>query len=441
MIATNLTNGNRSFKKFLIIWSGEFVSSIGSGLTAFALAIYVYKTTQSATYVSLVTLCAFFPTILLSPVSGVLADRFDRRLLMIIGDSFSALGLIYILIRMKAGHITIFHICIGVTFSALFCALTETSYKASITDLLSEEEFAKASGLVQVAGSSKYLLSPFIAGFLLRIFDVSTILIMDICTFFVTIITVTFVRKSIMTPQITRKVQSFKKDLKEGWQTVSTTRGILILTILISVVTFYMGFLQTLYTPLILPLANVKTLGIIQSVSAVGLLVSSLVIGIFNIKDNHVNTLSIGLGFAGVFFCLMGFTTNLYFITITGFLFFSTLPFINTSADVLIRKNIPNEMQGRAWGIIGVISQLGYVVAYSVSGLLADFVFNPMLEVDGLLSSSIGQIIGTGEGRGIGLLFILSGIFIGLLSLIIYRVKSIRSLEEQSRLLKHYKVN
>ena len=75
-------------KKFMMIWFGELFSSIGSGMTAFALSVYVYELTGSVSYVSLVTLLAYMPTILLSPLGGVLADRYDRRLLMIIGDLF-----------------------------------------------------------------------------------------------------------------------------------------------------------------------------------------------------------------------------------------------------------------------------------------------------------------------------------------------------------------
>lgn len=84
-----------SMKKFLVIWAGELISCIGSGMTDFALSMCVYQMTGSVSYVSLVTLLAYMPTILLSPIGGVLADRYDRRLLMIIGDAFSGLGILF----------------------------------------------------------------------------------------------------------------------------------------------------------------------------------------------------------------------------------------------------------------------------------------------------------------------------------------------------------
>ena len=148
---------DKSFKKFLLLWSGELISAIGSGLTSFGLGVYAYKVTGNVSAMAVITLFAFLPGLLLNPIAGVLADRYDRRLLMILGDSLSAIGLIYILVCMLKGGAAIWQICIGVTISSVFSTLMDPAYKATVTDLLTEEEYSKASGLVQVAGSSKYL--------------------------------------------------------------------------------------------------------------------------------------------------------------------------------------------------------------------------------------------------------------------------------------------
>src|SRR5690242_16308782 len=95
---TAMNNSGGSFGKFLLLWSGQFISAIGSGLTSFGLGIYVFEQTGKASVMALVTLLAFMPSLLLSPMAGVLADRYDRRLLMILGDSLSMIGLIFILI-------------------------------------------------------------------------------------------------------------------------------------------------------------------------------------------------------------------------------------------------------------------------------------------------------------------------------------------------------
>ena len=409
-------NNDKSFLKFIIVWIGQLVSGIGGGLTAFTLGVYAYEKTQTATSFALVTLFSFLPSILLRPIGGVLADRFDRRVMMIIGDIGSAAGVAFIWFLLKyQGNIELWQIYLGVSISSIFLALQSPAYKASITDLLTEEQFAKASGLVQLASSAQYLVSPIVAGFLLSMTSIENILILDIFTFIFAALAVVAIKKEASNFHSDSLHLGFFKDLKEGWEVIVRKQGVLTLILIISLVTFYIGFLQTLLGPMILSFSTPQTLGTILSTSALGMIGTSLYIGIRKVSTDYVRMLSYGLIGAGVFFALMGLSTNVYVITLNGFLFFCALPFINTSTDVLIRKSIPNEKQGRAWGIIGVLSQIGFIVAYGVSGYLADRVFNPLLVEGGILTSTIGEIIGVGNGRGIGLLFIFSGLFVVLI--------------------------
>ena len=415
-------------KKFLMIWSGELISSIGSGMTAFALSVYVYQTTGSATYVSLITLLAYLPTVLLSPLGGVLADRYDRRLLMIIGDLFSGLGLAYVLWNIQAGSDSMLPICIGVTFNAVFVALLEPSFKATITELLTEEEYARASGMVQIAGNAKFLISPALAGILLAVADIRLILLIDIGTFLITVTTVAIVRKSVGKAVKTER-QSIGREMRLGFAEINKSKGIRILIILMSFVCFFVGILQTLTSPMVLAVSNAETVGIMESLCAVGMLLGSVFIGILGIKKNFSTVLCVAGILSGIFIALTGVNKSI-FVTGAGiFLFFLALPFMNTSADVLIRKNIPNELQGRVWGIISLLSQTGTVLAYALSGVLADFVFEPLLADNGILADSIGALIGTGTGRGIGFMLILSGVCIIPAAFAIGRSRSIRSLQ------------
>lgn len=415
-------------KKFLMIWSGELISSIGSGMTAFALSVYVYQTTGSATYVSLITLLAYLPTVLLSPLGGVFADRYDRRLLMIIGDLFSGLGLAYVLWNIQAGSGSMLPICIGVTFNAVFVALLEPSFKATITELLTEEEYARASGMVQIAGNAKFLISPALAGILLAVADIRLILLIDIGTFLITVTTVAIVRKSVG-KAVKSKRQSIGREMRLGFAEINKSKGIRTLIILMSFVCFFVGILQTLTSPMVLAVSNAETVGIMESLCAVGMLLGSVFIGILGIKKNFSTVLCVAGILSGIFIALTGVNKSI-FVTGAGiFLFFLALPFMNTSADVLIRKNIPNELQGRVWGIISLLSQTGTVLAYALSGVLADFVFEPLLSDNGVLSDSIGVLIGTGTGRGIGFMLILSGICIIPAAFAIGRSRSIRSLQ------------
>ena len=404
---------SKGYKKFLLLWMGELISSIGGGLTSFGLGTYIFYETGSAAGMSFVTLLGFLPTLLLSVPAGVLADRFDRRLLMMIGDGFSGLGILFILICMKSGSATLVQICIGVTVSAIFSSLLEPAYRSTITDILTKEEFSKANGLVSLAGSARYLVSPVIAGFLLAISDISLLLIIDICTFFVTIIATAIVRKGVKTGRSTDR-QPFFASMKEGWQAVHGRKGVFLLIMVSSAITMFMGILQILERPMILSFADSEILGIAESVCACGMLAAALILGIFGIKKGYVKVLKISFILAGIFMIGMSLIENIIPICIFGFLFFAMLPIANNCMDYLARTNIPDELQGRAWGFIGFLSQLGYVVAYTVSGVAAD---------------GLGSLTGKGVGRGAAIMILISGILLAITALTLLRLTEIKELE------------
>ena len=282
------------FGKFLLLWSGELISSIGGGLTSFGLGVYIFRQTGSAAGMAVVTLLGFIPIFLLSVPAGVLADRYDRRLLMMIGDGFSALGIIYILICMLRGDAKLWEICLGVFVSAVFSSLLEPSYRATITDLLTKEEFSRASGLVSLAGSSRYLISPIIAGFLLVSHNVELLLIIDICTFFLTVISAAIVRKGIEVKK-TEDRPTFKEEVKEGWKVLNSNKGVLILVVMMAVVTLLIGMFQTLAEPMILSFKDSATLGVAETICESGMLVSGVILGIKGIKKNFVTVLVVSM--------------------------------------------------------------------------------------------------------------------------------------------------
>ncbi|MBO4579832.1 MAG: MFS transporter [Clostridiales bacterium] len=402
-----------NYSKFLLLWSGELISSIGGGLSSFGLGIYIYQKTGSAAGMAFMTLLAFLPALLLRVPAGVLADKYDRRLLMMIGDGCSGLGVLFILLCMLTGEAQIWQIYVGVTISSVFTALLEPAFTATITDLLTKEQYSKANGLVSLAGSARYLFSPVIAGFLLAVSDIKLLLIIDICTFFLTVVCAAVVRKGLKTKPIENK-DPFMKSLKEGWRAVAGIRGLLLLVIVSSILTLFIGVFQVLAEPFVLSFADAKTTGIVETVCASGMLAGGIVLGVFGIKKHFTKVLSISLIFSGIGMAGFGLFHNFYIISAFGFIFFVGMAFANNSLDYLVRTNIPDELQGRAWGLIGLISQMGYVVAYLFSGLLAD---------------GIGHVTEQGAGFGSSVMIIISGIGLASISVLILFFKSIRQLE------------
>ena len=406
-------NGTSNFRKFTLLWTGELVSSVGSGLTSFGLGVYIFEKTGSAASMAMVTLLGFLPTLLLSVPAGVLADRYDRRLLLMIGDGCSAFGILYILVCMIRGDASLTKICIGISVSSVFSALLEPSFRATITDLLTQEEYSRANGLVSLAGSARYLFSPIIAGFLLSMWDVKLLLMLDAATFFLTVTCAAIVRKGIGGKVIAKK-EALLESVIEGWNILIKKRGVVMLVVISSAITLFMGMFQILAEPMILSFEDAKTLGIAETVCACGMLASGVVLGVRGLKDHYVRILGISLASAGFFMLGFGLFENMVSICIFGFGFFAALPFANNCLDYLIRINIPDESQGRAWGMIGFLSQVGYVIAYAFSGQAADM---------------LGMAGNRGVGQGAALLVILAGAALAVTALTILFSKSIRQLE------------
>ena len=207
--------------------------------------------------------------------------------------------------------------------------------------------------------------------------------------------------------------------MKEGWNVIARTKGLFLLILLSAAVTMFMGVFQVLGEPFVLSFSDSKTLGIIESVAASGMLFTGVLLGIRGIKKNFTKMLCIGLFISGIGMAFFWVFHNPVLIALSGFVFFAALPIANNSLDYLARTNIPEEFQGRAWGFIGFISQLGYVVSYSLSGITAD---------------AVGSVTGGGVGKGSALTIMASGIGLAAIAVAIARVRRIRELERRAEI-------
>lgn len=475
-------------RRFALIWLAQLIAKTGNGLTPFALTIYAYQHTGLSTSVALITMAGFLPVVLLAPPAGVLADRFDRTRLMAIGNIICAvaLGLVWATMRTAADNMVL--ICLTLALVSVGAALLDPAYRAVITDLLPPERYAKASGLVQLASAAQLIVAPAVAGVLMARSTILIVIAIDIAMTTVAALLMVLIamhahpgqdsqRELIDGSQNTGVQEAGFQDaaqqggapegaarqgtglesaaqedlapqaatqhdgatasgsgLRDALEYLAGARGVLALVGLATLITFCMGFLQTLLTPLMLDLTSEDTLGIIRSGAAVGMLVSSLIIGVVGMGTHHRRFMAIFLALGGILVAGIGMTTNVLAIGVLCAAFFMTLPPLNTSVEVLARCAIPNQAQGRVWGLIGFISQLGYILAYAVSGLLADHVFTPLLQPGGPLASSLGTIMGTGPSRGIGIMFALVGLALIALAVAVPFIASVARIEQALRL-------
>ncbi|MFW2367391.1 MAG: MFS transporter, partial [Desulforhopalus sp.] len=269
-----MNSAPKSFSWFLILWTGQFLSRIGSGVSAFTLGIYLFQQSQSTSIYSFLLLCAFLPSVLLAPLGGVIADRNDRKLMMVVGDLGSSSAILFIIIMFLLCPDKHWPIYLGIAVSSMFVALHSPAFKASVSDLLDEKEYSKAAGLVQLAEASRYVVSPIIAGFLLTRFSLPLALAIDLTTFAIGAITVILIRNVSMQPCQKGEKKYYREDFIEGLRYIVRNKILFHLLYLTTIVTFLTGTLQVLFVPLLLSLTDAATLGTIQTISASGMLVS-----------------------------------------------------------------------------------------------------------------------------------------------------------------------
>src|SRR5512145_303715 len=184
----------RGMGRFFIIWLGQLASLIGSGLTRFALAIWVYQRTGSITQLALLS---FFPElvlIVLSPLAGVLVDRWDRRSAMLLGDAGAGLSTLLIALLLLTDQLAPWHIYVLVTVNSGLSILHWTAYSAALTGLVPKHQFGRANGMIQLGQAVGQLISPVLGGVLIIAIQLQGIIIIDMLTFFIAVGTLLLVR-------------------------------------------------------------------------------------------------------------------------------------------------------------------------------------------------------------------------------------------------------
>ena len=397
---------------------GSFINSLGTGLSAFGLAVVILRAYGTASSVAAVQMSSFAPIVLLAPLAGVLADRYDRRLMMIIGDAGSILGLGVILVALSSPRLSLGWICAGAAISSCLAALTEPALRASVTDLVSEEDYVRSSGLLQLASAAKYLLAPAAAGLLMPLVGPRGLLLLDASTCLVTVACTVTVRRALaaQTPQRTAPHQGEDRNIMAGWLTVSSRPALRTLVILMTLATLAIGVVQVLLKPILLPTVSTAEMGVVETVSATGMLMGAALVTAWK-SAQPTTLLAAGLAGTGAAMFLLPVGPDAWWVAVCGFLIFACLPLSQAGAEVLVRTRVDNAQQARTWGTISLVTQTGYLVAYLCSGALVDHVLQPLVEPGQSLSTSLGAVVGTGPGRGAALLVGLMGAVLALVAL------------------------
>lgn len=426
----------QGIRSFIIIWLGQLISLIGSGLTSFALGVWIFEKTGQATPFAIVAFLASIPRILLSPVAGTLVDRWNRRKVMILADTGSALLTAVVVLLLFFGDLQIWHIYLIALGSACLGAFQEPAYTASITMLVPKKDLTRASGLVQAGQSLETLISPLLAGVLFVLVGLQGIILIDFITFFFAVAALLIV--NIPQPEYVpaepgSKHSSILRDSIFGFQYLRARAGLLGLLLYFALVNFFLNLSMVLSGPLILSFSNAASMGIVQTASGAGMLIGSIVLSTWGgPKQKRVPTIIGFISLGGLGLILMGLQPSVIVIGVGAFILLFVIPLASGPSQALFQTKVEPGLQGRVFAIRTMISRSMMPMAFILAGPLSDRVFEPLMRTGGLLAQGpLGNIIGTGPGRGNGLIFITAGILLLVASLVAFVAPRIRNLEEE----------
>jgi len=418
---------DRGVRAFLLVWTGQLVSLLGSGITAFALGIWIFQRTQSTTQYALMTFCAAAPPLLALPLAGPFIDRWDRKRLLIACDlvAASAVGAAGVLAYLES--LTLPYACVVVAVTAVAGGLQLPIFTATITTLVPREQLGRASGMSHLSHALSQVAAPLLAGALIGIIGLVGIMTVDITTFLFS--TALLLIAAIPPGAAAAGRRSYWADVPMGVRHITGHSGLFAILVMFTVVNFFSELAAVLFTPFILGFSTPAALGTIMAIGGAGMTAGGAVLSVWGGPRRPALGAALFAGLGGLCVAAVGFTTSIPLIAAAVAAYFFCLPLMAGSSQVVWQRTVPIEMQGRVFATRAAIAMAAAPLASLAAGPLADGLFEPLMSGEGMIGASLGPWFGSGPGRGIALIFVLTGALSAITAMIAGNFKPLRDLD------------
>jgi MFS transporter, DHA3 family, macrolide efflux protein len=394
---------------FFLIWFGQLISLVGSGMTSFALSLWVYQQSGSITQFALINVFAILPHLLLSPLAGAIIDRRSRRMILILSDSVAACSSIFLGVLFFSGQAAVWHILLAVCINAAANTFQWPAFMASMSLLVPPDQLGKANGMLQFNRAAAEIFSPMLAGMLISRIDIFGILIIDLATFLVAVSTLTISR----IPQPTRVAaektlqgSTFWQDCLSGFRFILKRHGLCWLVGFTAIANFFWGLVAALLAPMILEFAAPDQVGLILSIAGGGLLCGSLLMSSWGGSTPKIKGALLFEALSALGFILIGARPWVWSIAAGAFCAHFTIAIVQGSLMAIWQAQVPTEAQGRVFAAQQMITRSMTPLALICAGPLVDGVIKPLLGSTPVLSQVSSAWLGAGDGQKMALIFL-----------------------------------
>jgi MFS family permease len=420
---------------FTIVWVGQIFSLLGTSMTGFAMTIWAYEKTNAATALALVGFFFVAPMLIAAPFAGVLVDRSNRKLMMMLSDIASGITTVVILILYTSGHLQIWHLYITSAFQGVFQSFQWPAYSAAISTMIPKQHYGRANGMLSLADTASNIFAPILAGAFLGIIGIPGILLIDLGTLTLAISALLFVH--IPQPKVTEEGRQAQgnifKEAAYGFRYILSRPPLLALQLVFLTGNFFLSIPGAVQAAMILANTsnNAQALAFVNSAGAVGGVVGGLVMSAWGGPKRRVHGVLMGWFISSLLGAvLMGFGRGIPIWAVAGFFGMFFVPIINGSNQAIWQAKVPPDLQGRVFSIRRLIAWFVSPLAMLVAGPLTDKLLEPaMRNPQSFLSTSLGWIIGTGPGRGMALLFVIGGGLAAIIGISGYAFRILRDVD------------
>ena len=404
----------KELRSFLLLWSSQTVSELGTAMTNYALVIWAYGQEGTASSITLLTLCSFLPTIYFRFIAGTLADRWNKKRIMLLADLMAACGSatvlgLYSFSALRIGHLYL----INVLLSFMNAFQTPASFVAT-SMLVPREHYARVSGLQSISGSVVSILAPALGSCLLAFGGITVVLICDLVSFSIAFFVLLFFIKIPEVKHAEEKIKEpFLKSCLEGICYLRDHTALLHITLFLNVINFLAKLGNDgMISPFILGRTgnNQQVLGMVQSAVALGLLVGSFAVTLMKPTKNKTKVIFISCAFVFLGNVVQSLTLRPFIWCVAAFGSYGMAVLMNVNLTTILREKVPPEMQGRVFSAKDTLQNCSIPLGLFLGGILADYAFEPLMAANSPLQKALSQLFGSGRGSGIAVMFFCVGI-------------------------------
>lgn len=419
---------------FTIVWVGQAFSLLSTSMTNFALTIWAFEVTGSATALALVGFFYITPLLIVSPIAGALVDRSNRKLMMMLSDIASGVSTLGILILYLSGYLQVWHLYVAALISGTFQTFQWPAYSAALTLIVPKQHYARANALTDLAGNTSGIFAPLLAGALLGVIGLSGILIIDLVSLMIAIGALLIVH--IPQPQKTTEGMQGKGNIWResiyGFRYILDRRSLLGLQLVFLLGNFFATISFTLLPPMVLArtMNNSLIFGSVQTAGAVGGVLGGLAMGVWGGPKRRIHGVLMGWLLSSLLGpVVFGFGRSLPIWAVGSFFSAFFVPLVNSSNQAIWQSKVAPDVQGRVFATRRLIAWFVNPLATLIAGPSADYVMEPAMQSGGVLAGTFGWLVGTGAGAGMALIIIATGFGAAMVGLGGYFVHTVREVE------------